>query len=268
MKNEIVKDMNINDYHDHPGLSNSGLKLILDCPARYYTEYLDENNPKDEEKKKEFVLGSAVHSLVLEPEKFMQDNYVMPKCDRRTSKGKEEYEMHMHCAGRKNLMTVEQYEKADAMKHSILKRIKWLPDMLKKAHIEQSFFWVDEDTGVQLKSRPDAYTEDFYVDLKTVGSMKEFVKNVYRYNYHTQAAMAKEALHKLHGIKYSHFIYVIVEESYPYLAKPFCLDDASLDLGHKEFKRGAEIYKRCIESGEWSDYGSDVEQIYLPHWMA
>lgn len=266
MKHEIINNMNINDYHKHDGLSNSGLKLLLDCPSRYYTEYFDSHKP-EENKKHEFSIGSAVHSLVLEPMKFFEDNYVMKKVDKRTTLGKQEYAAALNSAGDRNLIDEETFSQAKGMQESILTRIKWLKETLKNCAIEQSFFWVDEDTGIQLKSRPDAYNEDFYIDLKTCSSIRDFHRNVFNYNYHTQAAMAREALHKHKNIKYSHFIYVVVEERYPYLAKSFCLDEASLELGRNEFKRGAEIYKRCIETNEWPDYGSSVEQIYLPHWM-
>ena len=103
MRNEIISGMNILEYHSHDGLSNSGLKHLLDCPARYYTEYLDPNKPKVE-KKPEYALGSAVHSLVLEPDKFWTDNHVMPKMDKRTKEGKINFEIHSQQAINKNLI--------------------------------------------------------------------------------------------------------------------------------------------------------------------
>lgn len=266
MKQCITENMPINDYHNHDGLSNSGLKLILDCPARYYTEYLDPKKPV-KEKKDHFCLGTAVHSLVLEPEKFFSDNYVMPKCDRRTTKGKELYAGSMALAGNKNLIDEEEYMQALAMQESLFKRIKWLRPVLKDAKIEQSFFWVDDEFNIQLKSRPDAYTDDYYIDIKTTDSLKDFSRDVYKYNYHTQASMAREALRKLKGIAYYNFIYVVVEESYPHLTAAFALDEDYLDKGYAQFRTGAEIYSNCIKNNEWPDYGSDVQQISLPKWM-
>lgn len=266
MKHEIIKDLDINVYHSMPGLSNSGLIHLLDCPARYYTEYLDANKPKAK-KADHFTIGSAVHSMVLEPEKFNLQNYIMPKFDRRTKQGKEDYEYSLTMSEGKNVIDEEQYDLAKAMHDSVMKNINWLPNLLKTAHIEQSFFWVDEDYQVQLKSRPDIYTEDFYIDLKTTDSIANFSRSVYNHGYHRQAALAREALLKLTGIKYTNFLYVVIETRYPYLCKSFVLDEASLDKGHAEFKRGAEIYKQCLETNKWPGYTNQVEQLYLPAWL-
>src|SRR5690606_5295883 len=180
MRNEIVKNMSNNEYHSIEGLSSTRLGTLLDCPARYYAEYLDPNKPKEKEKP-HFSLGNAVHSLVLEPNKFFEDNYIAPKLDKRTKFGKEEYPKHIAAAGHRNIIEADKYFEAKEMADSLIKRIPWLAPTLKNAGIEHSFFWVDEDTGVQLKSRPDAYTEDFYIEIKTTSSIAGFPRSVYEY---------------------------------------------------------------------------------------
>ena len=268
MRSEIVQDMNINDYHQHAGISNSGMKLILDCPARYYAEYFDPNAPQ-KEKKDCFEIGKSVHTLILESDLWHKSVYVMPKCDRRTTKGKELYEYHLHMACGRTLIDEQQHAQVIMMAQSIHRGLPWLKDALKDARIEESFFWVDEESGAQLKSRPDAYTEDFYIDLKTTqsASIGDFTRSIATYGYHMQAAMAREALYKLKGIKYSHFIYVVVEQVYPYLSAAFCLDEDFLEKGHKMFKSGAMRYAECLKTNQWPSYGASVQQIYMPPWL-
>jgi PDDEXK-like domain of unknown function (DUF3799) len=272
MENKIVKNMNINDYHAHEGLSNTRMKHLLppSCPYRYWAEYLDPNKPK-EEKPSYFAIGQAVHTLVLEPEKFYQDNFVMPKYDRRTNAGKAGYEESTRLAAGKNLIDEKQYEQAISMSQSVLNRIPWLKKVLadKDTAIEESLFWTDEETGILLKSRPDIYTQDFYIDLKTTSNIdpKAYTNSVITYGYHRQAALAREALFQLHKIKYSYFMHIVVEETYPYLTNCYVMDDYFLSKGESDFRQAIRVYRECIDKKEWPDFGADVKQIYLPEWM-
>lgn len=268
MRNEIVKNMNIEEYHKHDGISNSAMSYLLDCPARYYTEYLDPNKP-EKERPAHYILGSAVHTLVLEPQKFQSLFYIMPKCDRRTTKGKEDYALHTEMAKDKELLNEEQYAQVIAMRDSIFKRIKWLEKILSEAHIEESFFWVDKETGVQLKSRPDLYTQDFYIDLKTTSNIQRdaYTRSVTQYGYHRQAALAREALLNLRGVKYTYFMHIVVEEQYPYLTACYEIHDEFLQKGDEEFRKAAQTYKICKERNDWPDYGQQVQQLYLPAYL-
>lgn len=269
MRNEIVKKMDINEYHkpEH-GLSNTSMKFLLDCPARYHAEYLDPAKPKPE-KKDHFEIGKALHSLLLEPDTFWQSTAVMPKADGRTTEGKKIKAAALAMAGNKTLIDEEQYVQVKAMRDSLIKRIPWLTDVLKTASIEESFFWQDEETGVQLKNRPDIYTQDFWIDVKTTSNlnMDAYARSIITYGYHRQAALAREALLNLKGIKYSHFMHVIVEESWPYLTDCYILDDGYLEKGDAEFRQAARTYKQCLDTNEWPDYGHQVKQIYLPSWV-
>ena len=227
-------------------------------------------NKPPKKREDHFELGKAVHTLVLEPERFRDDVYVMPKLDRRTTEGKKEAIIHEAMSRGKTLIDEKDYEIAVKMSESIFRNLPWIKSALKDANIEESFFWVDEESGAQLKSRPDAYTEDYYIDLKTTSkaaSISDFTRSISTYSYHMQAAMAREALHKLKGIKYSHFIYVVVEESYPYLSAAFCLDDDFLQKGHDMFKSGAMQYAECLKTNRWPGYGAAVQQIYMPSWL-
>ena len=268
MINEIIKNMPNKDYHASPGISNSRMGYLLDCPARYYTEFLDPNKP-EKKKPEAFSLGTAVHSLVLEPDKFFEDNYVFPKCDRRTNKGKDDFEEHTKQSKGKNLLNDEQFEKAHAMATSVFKRIPWLKTILQGASIEDSLFWVDEDTGVQLRSRPDIYNGDFYIDLKTSESAKQedFTRSIVKYGYDRQASLARAGLMKFYGKHYKYFINVVVEEDYPHLCAAYVMDDAMLDRGEAQYKRATQIYKECVEKNEWKGYSPEIQQVYLPPWL-
>ena len=67
------------DYHkDTTHISKSGLDLIHQAPAKYYERYIDPSPLMKEKREKALIIGSAFHSLVLEPEKFENEFFVMP----------------------------------------------------------------------------------------------------------------------------------------------------------------------------------------------
>lgn len=267
MRNEIVENMSIDHYHIHPGLSNTGLKLILDCPQRYYTEYLDPNKPP-RATPKHFKIGRAVHTLFLEPEKFTEQFYVFPKCDRRTKEGKEAYAKAEIDAKGKELLSGEELMDISGMADSLAK-IEWLKKLRPEMKIEQSLFWEDAEHKVQLKSRPDIHTGNLWIDIKTTSSanFKDFTRSIYNFGYHTQAAMAQEAFKARYKKDYKFFIFVVVEESYPFLTASFVLDDASLTKGYDDFRKGVKIYKECVDKNIWPGYDSKIQTIKLPEWM-
>jgi hypothetical protein len=263
MRNEIISNLDIKEYHAHEGLSNSGLKLILDCPKRYWHEYLDPDK-EPVTTPRHFLIGQAVHTLALEPLEFNKRFIVAPDVDRRTKIGKETYAAFQEKANGKMILSdkdnLQAFLMAEALcEHALHK------NLFSQGKIEQSFFF--EDDGVQVKSRPDWHSDNMWVDVKTTSDMKYFTRDIYKYNYHTQAAMAREAFKKLYKLEYKYFVFLVVEECEPYLTKAFILDDASLELGYREYKRGLEIYKKCVDKNIWPGYGDAIEQVTLPKYL-
>jgi hypothetical protein len=78
----IYKGVDIKTYHSEEGISNTGISLILDCPKRYYHQYLNGELRKKEEKEY-FKSGHLFHTLMLEPEKFNEEFYVIDTSDSR-----------------------------------------------------------------------------------------------------------------------------------------------------------------------------------------
>ena len=69
----IVRGMPIDVYHKMPALSNSGLKILLDCPAKYYYKYLSgEYEPKETPS---FKIGKACHCYILEGKEEFEKTY-------------------------------------------------------------------------------------------------------------------------------------------------------------------------------------------------
>ena len=68
-----IRNMPNEVYHKMPALSNSGLKTLLDCPAKYYYKYLSGEYVYKE--KPSFKIGKAAHMYLLEGRKKFEEIY-------------------------------------------------------------------------------------------------------------------------------------------------------------------------------------------------
>lgn len=257
----IYTKMDINEYHSSEGLSSSGVSLILDCPARYHAEYMED---RDREESEKFEIGQSLHTYVLEQDDFHNRYYMMEtEVDLRTKTGKETMEAEkLKAAGRKII------RKKDAdflleMGKSVLKHPFW--NKLVERNIEHSIWWEGGIFNTLLKARPDVYDDKIIVDIKTTDSIKMFKKSTYNYGYHRQAAMQIDALKSADNIERLH-VFFVVEKRYPYLTSCFSLCEQSIQKGREEYLDAAITYRDCMNSGKWPGYEEKVQQISIPDW--
>jgi hypothetical protein len=246
----IYPNISNEEYHSSNGISNSGIKLLLQCPKKYWYEYL--SGKAEKEDKSHFVIGSALHTLILEPHLFSKNFFIMEKVNKRTNEGKEKYQAALENAKGRKIITTEEFEKIQAMVDSV--KSEPLHKRIGKGHIEHSLAW-DYD-GVLLRNRPDFYNDDLIVDIKTTFS----------YGYHRQAAMAIDGLFELTGKKRELFLLIVVEKTAPYLAAFYALEELDIEQGRREYQKAAALYKECVAKNYWPGYSNKVESIGLPRW--
>lgn len=262
-KTPFVCDISNEGYHGGPGLSNSGISLLLDCPLRYWDKYINPDKPEREETAS-MRMGTMVHTFLLEPEKFEQLYYHV---EAKPRKGTKAYDELAVVASGREIIGSEEMKLLRQIQRSIQAK-KDARDLLKNGQAEQSIYWKDAETGVLCKARPDYMTNSYIVDLKTTrcASWAEFSKSIASYGYHRQAAMQLDAMEAISGIKHTNFINICVETERPYIVSVFVMDNDALDQGRVQYKRGLEIFKECQASNNWPDYVPELEQIGLPAW--
>lgn len=256
----IYNNINIEAYHSEEGISSTGINLILDCPRRYY--YERHEKPKDDKEADHYKLGRALHMLVLEPHLFHGAFYQMTETvDLRTKAGKDAYvKAEIAANGRKILRPGEI---ADV--YGMAKAAAEHPVMghLKHGLIERSIYWDSGIYNTRLRARPDVFTDEVIVDVKTCKSVDEFKRSIYYRGYHRQAAMQIDALEKIDG-KRRHFAFFVIEKTAPYLTACFTLDEASIDQGRREYLDGAATYSECLKSGVWPGYDTTFQLASIP----
>lgn len=263
----IYPDLDIDDYHASEGISSSGISLILDCPRRYWGEYIANggHHPKDTEKKREkFMLGRAVHMLVLEPEKFDDHFYYMNENVNLASKaGKEMYLKAKETAGKRQIIRASDWININHMAQSIKESPIW--KKIREPKVEHSIFWDGGIFKTRLRARPDMFTDRLIIDVKTTDCISNFSKSIYRYGYHRQAAMQIDGLKQLDG-KERFFAFFVVEKKHPNLTICYTLDEQSISKGREEYLDGAAIYAECLRKDEWPGYDCNFQLISIPKW--
>lgn len=259
----IYPDITIGDYHSGPGVSNSGVKLLLECPKKYQHRYLLEGEPH--KSTTPMLEGNQFHTYILEPEKFNSQYFVSDKIVRRGKKWDEVVDS----AEGKQIIFSERLEELQKMKSSLM-LFPRATALLSGGVAESSIYWEDSDTGVLCKSRPDYINFDkkFITDLKTTenASFNAFSKSVVKYNYHVQAALMLDGFKAVTGEDISGVFNFAIEKAPPYCCCVFMIDDAAIDRGRQEYKKALRIFSEHDASGVWPSYSDEIEEIKLPSW--
>lgn len=243
-------------YHAAEGISKSGLDHIAQSPLHYQAYKLNRAEPT-----KAMEIGTAVHTLVLEPEKF--DGLIVV--------GKRvKAEMDAARASGKIVLTEEDRQMVCDMADSIHCH-KMASALLGGKGIAEDSFWWDHELGVLCKCRPDYLREDMYiVDVKTTedASLDGFARSAEKYRYHVQAAFYTQGVEAITGERVKGFAFIAVEKTAPYAVACYLMDGDAIQAGHLEVERCLSIYRRCEEVGEWPGYSDELIPLSRPRWAA
>lgn len=260
--------MNITDYHAHHAIGASGLKSFADCPARYFADYLDENAPeKTDTPAQQF--GRAWHCAVFEPARFECSYTAMPEgLDRRTKEGKERYAELVNSG-----LEILSYDFFATVVDMVVAVPKKYGDMLVGGLCEQSIFITDEETGVELKIRPDFANAggNYIIDGKTCQACdpESFGRDAFKYGYWLQAALYTDVYQKYNGTSEPPAFYFLAQEkTYPYLCKMYRATDAQLQYGRDQYRELLPRVAECQRTGVWPGYGEEIEDLTTPAWVA
>lgn len=269
-----MQNLSNTEYHAHPAIGASGLKLLNQAPAKYYAAYLDPNR-KPLEPTPAMLKGTMIHTACLEPHLFDEQYITLPDgIDRRTKEGKELYDS-IEASGKQAIKPDDA-----ALSKTLADAFNFHPFIIATRHInstvniEKSF--ITDINGVQVKIRPDVFVEPcktypngLIIDLKTTAdaSRAGWSKSIVNYEYYLQSALYSNVLRDLYMTdELAPFYWFAQETDAPYLNKPYRATDMIQQYGWDECLRLLEVYKECQQSGAWFGYGEDTEDAELPIW--
>lgn len=284
----IVRNVPIDIYHKMPALSNSGLKTLLNCPAKYYYKYLSgEHEIKEKPAQK---IGKAAHCYILEGrEKFEQIYWVNPYSNyNKDEKVKLLIEGFGYDITVKNnpvsvinefllestgiepkeiLLSNSELNQIVAMARTIRNDKKANKALSQEGESELSLFWQDEDTGVWLKCRPDFMPYDCinFFDYKTsdTADPRKFLSSFINYGYHIQAAMYEMGIKAVTGCNIENFYFIVQEKEAPYITQLFNPEKTYMLYGQKAVHNGIQKYLECKEKGIWESYSDKVIELRI-----
>lgn len=266
MQQGVIHDLSNSDYHALPWLGSSGIKKLARSP-RHFRAASDPGRPP-EKASDAMRAGTLAHCAILEPEQLAARYAVKPAGhDGRTVAGKAWMAEHAHL----EVVSADEFEAATRQAAAV----RSLPEvgaLLGVGRPEVSAFWVDEDTSIGCKCRPDwvapAGDGVILIDVKTCqdASPLAFPKSVARFGYHLQAAWYVDGYAKASGKPVLGFVFAAVEADYPHAAAAYMLDDESLERGRAECRRLLALYRHCLVQDEWPGYPQTIQPIGLPAW--
>jgi len=264
----LVQQTN-DEYHSGPGISKSHLDTIKSgSPRHYWQKYI---NPERErsEPTPAMIMGSAVHTAILEPDLFPTEVIESPGFDRRTKVGKADYEAFQAAHKGKIILDPEDYKTCLAIRDAAHTH-PVAGGLLQGGKAEQSFYAYDSETGELIKCRTD-YLHDsgeMIVDVKTTedASPDGFGKSSANYRYPVQTAWYNRVLDAAYGEHPQNWVFLAVEKTPPYaigiyFMEPDLIERAAI-AANRDFMRIVE-HRR---SGVWPDYGMEPMPLTLPGW--
>lgn len=255
-----VHNISNSEYHASAGISRSMLMDFKRSPYHYWYKHLS-GLAKKEDATPAMNLGNAVHTLVLEESKFEEEFHIIHQ-QKRPSKNTPPHDKMMAEAQGRIILTKDEYLQAALMAKSVLNDEN-ASQLLQDCIIEQSIYFTHKSTGLQVKARPDAWSGQIIMDLKTTADarLKSFQSSCMTYGYFIQAAIVDAAISSI-GEKMEHFVFIPVEKEPPYCVGVYMTDSDSLDYGAKQFDGLMENLAKCLESNTWPGYG--VQDLSAP----
>lgn len=249
------------DYAAIDAVSRSHLEAFRRSPAHYKAAI-----KKDWSDTPDLLVGRALHTLVLEPEKFDAEFVCAPQLDRRTKVGKEQW-ADLQSSG-KSVLTAQQMEMVNQMciaigTHASAGAILGADD----GEPEVTLQW--QDRGVECKGRLDFMNRRFstIVDVKTTldASPIAFARTIADRGYHRQAAFYMRGAQSL-GVEIENYVLIAVEKAEPYAVGVYRLGVASLGAAWEELDGLLDRFLECKAADKWPAYGDDVSDLDVPAW--
>lgn len=255
----LVLDMPNEDYHAYPAISKSGLDLIDRSPAHYAHQ-------EAREPSRAMIIGTAIHTAILEPERF-QSEYLLLRdvTDRRSSEYKQACKTH----DAERVLTGKEADHVAGMQETVRSNPSAAKYLNQEGWAEISCFATCPATSVLIKCRFDWLTKTgVAIDLKKTQDIRydKVQRSIANYRYHVQDGFYRYVFECATGQPLEDFKFLFVEESMPHASKLFTLDTEGQQVGARIAGDNLETYAACLESNDWPYPDANDELISLPAW--
>lgn len=263
-----VHDLSDDEYFAGPiarvSLSSTGVRDLLDCPAKFRWNQQNPSPPK-----REFDIGHAAHQLVLGagPELVLFPG---------TGKNPEAWQKNDDIAAVAALraegkvpLRPKDWDLVHAMA-KVLQDHPIAPKLFVHGAPEKTLVWRDAATGVLCRAKADWLRADGIVDYKTAhtANVTALPKVVHDRGYYIQAAFYLRGFRTAYAGVDPFFAFSGQEKEPPYLVQVFQLSERALAYGDRKCSEALELYAACADADDWPGYPTDeIPEIDLPAWV-
>lgn len=272
MKDGIYTDITIEDYHANTThLSSTQIKL-----AKRSLKELDwtRRGLIKQEKKSHFDFGNSFELALLDPIGFSEkvkfyNTDKRPEPDKAMNSKKniawksEFFETNQYVIDETG---PESYETIKCMLESCYAD-KAVQGLIRNTEYQLSLFWTDDQTGVQLKTRPDICKrkKNVLINIKTTidGSPKGFSKDLANYDYPLQACMeisgciATGAMPTIDA-----YYWLVVEKVPPFNATIYQFDEQDIKASMLELEWLIEKIRKAREEKMFPGYSDRADNKF------
>lgn len=247
-------------YHGHKDvLSTSMLKDLLVSPAHFMSALMAKRSSK------QMDVGTVMHMLVLEPHTASSVVAIYPG-PMNNADGRSFSKLN---PGR-ICMSMQEYlqltQGAELVLDSVFRGRKF-HKYVEEGLVEPSIFYIDTNTGLSCRTRPDLHHPDFTFDLKTTRhlSLASFQNDAVARHYDMQAYMYSLARCIFEGTsKPKEFVFVPVESGAPFSTAFRPASVSFLENGKAKYEAALALYKACMTTDYWPAPTGESEMDILP----
>lgn len=249
-----------------PGVNSSLLKDFIIDPKLFYLSKVAKIIPQPPEERY-FVIGRAIHSMILEPENFDND-FIVGESRQNTKAGIANKVL----ADKENKALINEEEKGmvDYFAQKLPEQLEWAQNLGTALNVYTEITVAINVNGVELKARADRVIEykDFIDvdDIKT-SSKKDyagFLSNIVDYDYLLQYSFYRYVLEQHFNKPIRNFNFVFCSKEWPRNICFIAIDDQNYyDLGFAVIKRGLANYYQAQATGIWYQEQEQRQQLVL-----
>lgn len=277
----IFPDMPQADYHRLDATSRSDLLALMRSPA-YYQWRLEHPQPETPAMR----IGTAIHTAILEPDRFARDYAVGPDVKLNTKAGKEQWADFAQ-AHPDDVILLRAHEGAQV--HAIADAVRKSSAASKLlqggGETETTVVWEDPATGVICRARPDRWFKSerghVVLDLKSTrdAEPRAFRNQIARAKYDLQLAFYGDGMCTALGLDEEPIGALIAYEKPEaekgvgdelVTAPPTCsvhvVSPTAMAAARAEYREVLVALQECRRIGQWPDFSSTVYTYDRPSW--
>lgn len=236
-----------NEFLQKRPLSKSSLMAFAKSP-KHYIQYIEEKKKDTKAMRK----GSILDIKLLTPKEFEKKVVIVDKIPGQDTKG---YQDFINSFKEQKVLptTKDELERIDKAIESMRStpEVNMYLEGMKRTQIELK--WHNKKNNLPLIGYADFESdiggELFLVDLKKTKDADPdvFVRDIYKYGYHLQAAAYLDAYHKRH-FKFPYFINICVELHEPFNCSVMFYESKTIEQAKDEFFGILDAFRYCMDN--------------------